>query len=257
MEFINSLPTWLLTTYFFIFGLAVGSFCNVCIYRLPREESIVFPSSYCVACQNPIAWRDNVPLLGYLTLLGKCRNCSSRISIIYPIVELITGILLAGVYLKFGLSWETMIFSIVVPTLVVITIIDWKHQIIPDVITLPGILFGFAAGSYMNGLLPSLIGFIIGGGLFYLIAVFSGGKGMGGGDIKYMAAVGALLAWKNTLLIIFSGSLLGTIYGLPLILLGKKGRKSKVPFGPFLAGATLIAIFSGDQIIWLYLNSMT
>jgi leader peptidase (prepilin peptidase)/N-methyltransferase len=257
MEFISSLPTWLLTTYFFIFGLAVGSFCNVCIYRLPREESVVFPSSHCVACQNPIAWRDNVPLLGYLTLLGKCRNCNSRISIIYPIIELITGILVAGVYLKFRLSWETIIFSIVVPTLVVITIIDWEHQIIPDVITLPGILFGFAAGSYMNGFFPSLIGFLIGGGLFYLIAVFSGGKGMGGGDIKYMAAAGALLAWKKTLLIIFSGSLLGTIYGLPLILLGKKGRKSKVPFGPFLAGATLIAIFSGDQIIWIYLNSVT
>jgi leader peptidase (prepilin peptidase) / N-methyltransferase len=257
MEFISSLPMWLLTTYFFMFGLAVGSFCNVCIYRLPREESIVFPSSHCVSCQNPIAWRDNVPILGYLTLLGKCRNCSSRISIIYPMVELITGILVAGVYLNFGLSWETIIFSIVVPTLVVITIIDWEHQIIPDVITLPGILFGFAAGSHMNGFLPSLIGFLIGGGLFYLIAIFSGGKGMGGGDIKYMAAVGALLAWKNTLLIIFSASLLGTIYGLPLILLGEKGRKSKVPFGPFLAGATLIAIFSGDQIIWLYLNSVT
>jgi leader peptidase (prepilin peptidase) / N-methyltransferase len=257
MEFLNSLPTWLLTTYFFIFGLAIGSFCNVCIYRLPREESIVFPSSHCVACKNQIAWRDNVPLLGYLALLGKCRKCGSKISAIYPIIELITGILIAGVYLKFGLSWETIIFLIVVPTLVVITIIDWQHQIIPDVITLPGILFGFAAGSYMNGLLPSLIGFLVGGGLFYLIAVLSGGKGMGGGDIKYMAAAGALLAWEKTLLIIFSGSLLGSIYGLPLILLGKKGRKSKVPFGPFLAGATLIAIFSGDQLIWLYLNSMT
>ncbi len=163
---------------------------------------------------------------------------------------------MAGVYLKFGISWETMIFSIVVPTLVVITIIDWEHQIIPDVITLPGIIFGFSAGSYMNGFLPSFIGFLVGGGIFYLIAVLSGGKGMGGGDIKYMAAAGALLAWKKTLLIIFSGSLLGTIYGLPLVLLGKKGRKSKVPFGPFLAGATLIAIFSGDQIIWLYLSSM-
>ena len=155
------------------------------------------------------------------------------------------------------MSWQTIIFSLVIPTLVIITIIDWKHKIIPDVITLPGILFGFIAGSYMNGFLSSLIGFLVGGGIFYLIAVFSDGKGMGGGDIKYMAAVGALLAWKKTLLIIFSGSLLGTIYGLPLVLLGKKGRKSMVPFGPFLAGATLIAIFSGDQIIWIYLHLMT
>jgi leader peptidase (prepilin peptidase)/N-methyltransferase len=256
MDFLNALPPWLLTAYFFIFGLAVGSFCNVCIYRIPREESIVFPSSHCVSCKNPIPWRDNIPLLGYLALLGNCRHCSSKISIIYPIVELVIGILLAGVYLKFKLSWETAIFCIVVPILVVITVIDWQHQIIPDVITLPGILFGFAMGSYMNGFLPSLIGFVVGGGLFYLIAFLSRG-GMGGGDIKYMAAAGALLGWQKTLLVIFSGSLLGTLYGLPLILLGKKGRKSKVPFGPFLAGATLIAIFSGDQLILLYIDSMT
>ena len=179
-------------------------------------------------------------------------------------MELVTGVLLAAVYLRFGLAWETPIYSVVVCALVVITMIDLEHQIIPDRITLPGIAFGFVAGTYTMDFWSSLIGFLAGGGSLWAVAILSElilkKEGMGGGDIKYLAAAGALLGWKQVLLIIFLGSFLGAGAGLLAAIVSmilKKHVESRLPFGPFLAAATLIAIFYGNEIADLYWRHMT
>ena len=238
----------------FLLGLALGSFSNVCIYRLPRKESVVFPGSHCTACNTPIRALDNIPVLSYLILGGKCRNCQESISAVYPAIELVTACLLTAVAARFGFTWEALIYGVVAFFLVIITVIDIQHQIIPDRITLPGIVFGFAAGSYLVGIWDSLFGFLLGGGLFYLLAILSRG-GMGGGDIKFIAAAGALLGWQKVLLVIVAGAVLGSVIGLILMAARKKGRKSLIPFGPFLAVGTLIAIFWGDAIIDYYLTT--
>ncbi|MZH04933.1 MAG: prepilin peptidase [Nitrospinae bacterium] len=256
MEIINSLPFPLMATTLFFLGLAIGSFANVCIYRLPKKESIVFPKSHCPACSAPVRPLDNLPVLSYLILGGKCRDCKNRISAIYPSVEVITGLLLLAGYFQFGLSFDFLVYLVVAPALVIITAIDIEHQIIPDVITLPGIIFGLAAGSYSIGYFNSFMGFLVGGGLFYLLAVLSNG-GMGGGDIKYIAAAGALVGWQKVLLIIFIGAFLGSFVGLFQIVVQKKSRKSLIPFGPFLAVATLITLFYGNLLLKLYLDSLT
>ncbi|NIQ02972.1 MAG: prepilin peptidase [Nitrospinaceae bacterium] len=243
-----------------ILGLVIGSFANVCIARIPRKESIAFPASHCPKCKKPIHATDNIPVLSYLILKGQCRNCGQKISAIYPAIELITGLLMAAVFYRFGFTWECLIFAIVIPTLVVITAIDIEHQIIPDVITLPGIIFGLAAGSYLVGFQDSLIGLLLGGGFFYLLAEgyfrVRGAMGMGGGDIKYIAAAGALLGWMQVLLVIFIGALAGGVFGGLGMGFKKLGFLSKIPFGPFLALATLISIFFGDQIVAWYLTTM-
>ena len=153
------------------------------------------------------------------------------------------------------MTFDFLIYVVVAPTLVIITAIDIKHQIIPDVITLPGIIMGLTAGSYTIGYIDSFLGFLIGGGLFYLLAVLSNG-GMGGGDIKYIAAAGALVGWKKVLLIIFIGAFLGSLVGLFQIAVQKKSRKSLIPFGPFLAAATLITLFYGNLLIKLYIETL-
>ena len=256
MDFLNFIPHWMLTGYAFILGLMIGSFLNLCIHRLPREESVVIPRSHCRSCKKIISARDNIPIISYLLLKGKCRHCNQSISWVYPTVEVVTAFLLTVVFLKFGTTLQAGIYGITISALVVITIIDLKHQIIPDCITLPGIAFGFAAGTNLNGFLASFSGFLLGGGLFYILAVASKG-GMGGGDIKLIAGLGALLGWQEVLLIIFLGALLGTIYSLPLLLAGKKGRKSLIPFGPFISVATGITIFSGRELIIIYIQYMS
>lgn len=255
MEQLGSLPGWFTAGYIFVVGLMIGSFANVCIHRIPARQSVVSPRSHCPSCNKPLRIWDNVPVLSYVLLGGKCHFCKLSIPIRYPVIELVTAVLLTTVFLKFGFTWECLIYSIVVPALVIISAIDLEHQIIPDLITLPGIVFGFAAGTYLNGIVNSVLGFSLGGGLFYLLAVVSRG-GMGGGDIKYIAGVGALLGWQNVLLIIFLGALVGSCVGVLMMLFKNKNRKSLIPFGPFLALATLISIFFGDDIIQLYLSTM-
>ena len=196
---------------------------------------------------------DNIPLISYIILGGKCRNCATRISPIYPAIEAVTAVLMLAGFFKFGLSFDFLVYAVVAPTLVIITAIDIEHQIIPDVITLPGIILGLLAGSYTIGYVDSLLGLFLGGGLFYLLAVLSNG-GMGGGDIKYIAAAGALLGWKKVLVVIFLGALLGSIVGLFQIVVQKKSRKSLIPFGPFLAAGTLTTLFYGNKLIRLYLE---
>ena len=255
MEFINTIPYPLIAVAIFMFGLAIGSFANVCIYRLPKKESVVFPVSHCTACSTPVRPFDNIPVISYLILGGKCKDCKESISVIYPIIEVITALLILAGFFKFGLTFDFLIYTVVAPTLVIITVIDIEHQIIPDVITLPGIVLGLAAGSYTIGYIDSFSGCLLGGGLFYLLAVLSNG-GMGGGDIKYIAAAGALVGWQKVLLIIFIGAFLGSFMGLLQIVVQKKSRKSLIPFGPFLAAATLITLFYGNLLIKLYIENL-
>ena len=253
MEFIQTIPYPVLAGAVFCFGLAVGSFANVCIHRLPRKESVVVPGSHCPACSAAVRPLDNIPVISYIVLGGKCRDCATRISPIYPVIETVTAVLLLAGFFKFGLSFDFLVYAVVAPALVIITAIDIEHQIIPDVITLPGIALGLAVGTYTIGYTDSLLGFFVGGGLFYLLAVLSNG-GMGGGDIKYISAAGAFLGWQKVLLVIFIGALLGSVVGVFQIAVQKKSRKSLIPFGPFLAAGTLITLFYGNSLIRLYLE---
>jgi len=246
----------------FLIGAVVGSFLNVCIYRMPRQLSIVFPSSRCPSCQSPIRVRDNIPVLSFLLLGGKCRDCGAGISFRYPAVELLNGLLYVAVLWRYGFGWETLIYCALVSSLIVITGIDLEFQIIPDRITLPGIVVGLVAGSLLLpdpfarslplGLKASVIGFLAGGGFYYLIAVLSRG-GMGGGDIKMMAMVGGMMGWKAVFLTTFIGSLAGSFVGIFLMIIKGKGRKAKIPFGPFLALGTLISLFFGQELLQWYL----
>ena len=253
MQFIQTIPYPVLAGAVFCFGLAVGSFANVCIHRLPRKESVVFPGSHCPACSAAVRPLDNIPVISYIALGGECRDCATRISPIYPVIETVTAVLLLAGFFKFGPSFDFLVYAVVAPALVIITAIDIEHQIIPDVITLPGIALGLVVGTYTIGYADSLLGFFAGGGLFYLLAVLSNG-GMGGGDIKYIAAVGALLGWQKVLLVIFIGALLGSVVGVFQITVQKKSRKSLIPFGPFLATGTLVTLFYGNSLIRLYLD---
>ena len=253
MQFIQTIPYPVLAGAVFCFGLAVGSFANVCIHRLPRKESVVFPGSHCPACSAAVRPLDNIPVISYIALGGKCRDCATRISPIYPVIETVTAVLLLAGFFKFGPSFDFLVYAVVAPALVIITAIDIEHQIIPDVITLPGIALGLVVGTYTIGYADSLLGFFAGGGLFYLLAVLSNG-GMGGGDIKYIAAVGALLGWQKVLLVIFIGALLGSVVGVFQITVQKKSRKSLIPFGPFLATGTLVTLFYSNSLIRLYLD---
>ena len=253
MQFIQTIPYPVLAGAVFCFGLAVGSFANVCIHRLPRKESVVFPGSHCPACSAAVRPLDNIPVISYIALGGKCRDCATRISPIYPVIETVTAVLLLAGFFKFGPSFDFLVYAVVAPALVIITAIDIEHQIIPDVITLPGIALGLAVGTYTIGYTDSLLGFFVGGGLFYLLAVLSNG-GMGGGDIKYISAAGAFLGWQKVLLVIFIGALLGSVVGVFQIAVQKKSRKSLIPFGPFLATGTLVTLFYGNSLIRLYLD---
>lgn len=251
---------------FTIFGLIVGSFLNVCIYRLPRELSVVKPRSACPSCSTPIKAWDNIPVISYILLGGKCRKCGEKISARYPFIEALNGLLYLAVFHFFGIGWHLPFLFAFVSAMVVITFIDLDFQIIPDVITLPGIIIGLAAASCVlpdpfsslnslsvSGFTNSVTGLLLGGGLYYFIAIASRG-GMGGGDIKMMAMVGAVTGWKGVLLTTFLGSLTGSVIGIFLMAFKGKGRKTKIPFGPFLALGTLVSLFYGGVIVDWYLG---
>ena len=257
MNIFTAVPFSLQIMTVFLFGLALGSFVNVCIYRLPKNRSVVLPRSLCPSCNAQIILWDNIPVFSYLLLGGKCRQCSAPITILYPIIEILTALLILFGFIKLDLSWEFAIFCILGPALVVITVVDIKHKIIPDIITLPGILLGLITGSFLIGFKDSLIGLFAGGGSFLIISGIyyrvRGTIGIGGGDIKFVAAIGALLVWKQIILVIFLSAFMGSLVGL-IGLIGKRlNAFSQVPFGPFLAGGTLIAYFSGNNIIHMYI----
>lgn len=244
----------------FAFGLCIGSFLNVCIYRLPESMSIIRPPSSCPQCKNPIRFYDNVPVISYLLLRGRCRNCQTPISIRYPLIELLTGLCAAGVVLKFGLTLESLIYFTFVATLITITFIDIDHQIIPDVISLPGIVLFFIASFGVPAVTvkEAVIGILIGGGSLYVVALayalIKKREGMGGGDIKLLAMIGALLGWQGVLFTLFVSSLVGTITGI-LVMLRKGGNmRLAIPFGPFLSIGAVLYVFYGPAIVRWYLT---
>jgi len=239
----------------FIFGLVIGSFLNVCIYRIPKGESIVFPASHCTACGHKLGPIDLVPLFSQLILKSKCRYCGKPISMRYFNVELITGLLFLATFIRFIYYEKFPMFFIeyliLNSLLVAVTFIDIDHKIIPDKITYPGMAIGIIFGILQGNIWNSIIGLLVGGGLFYFIAVASKG-GMGGGDVKLAALLGAFFGWKLILLNSFFSFLLGGIVATILLLLKLKGRKDYIPFGPYLAIAAMITIFWGDQILKWY-----
>jgi leader peptidase (prepilin peptidase)/N-methyltransferase len=251
------MPQWLTIEHAiaFIFGIIVGSFANVCVHRLPHGQSLVFPRSHCPFCQEILRPWHNIPVLSYLVLRGQCAFCHVVISWRYPAIELLCGILYAGLYQRFGLSTQGVVFAFLATCLIIVSFIDLAHKIIPDAITLPGIIVGLLASLLLTsvGFSGALLGILLGGGLFFIIAVVSRG-GMGGGDIKLIAMIGAFLGWQSVLVTIFLGAFSGAIAGLSLILLKKKERKDPLPFGPFLALGALLAMVWGPELLRWYIH---
>lgn len=257
----------MLASMIFVFGAIVGSFLNVCIGRIPNEESIIRPRSRCPHCRSFIAAYDNIPLLSYVVLRGRCRSCADRISIRYFIVELLTGLLALALYYRFGLGFDFFVSFAFTAALIVISFIDLDVRIVPNVISLPGIVVGLMIsvfGWWINledSSIPSptssLIGIISGGGFLWATAwiyeKLTGVEGMGGGDIKLLAMIGAFLGWPAVPVTLFAASLLGSIVGLTCMLVTGAGRRLALPFAPFLCSGALIFIFLGDEIIRFYL----
>ncbi|MBW1730998.1 MAG: prepilin peptidase [Deltaproteobacteria bacterium] len=251
-------PDAILTIFSFLFGLALGSFANVCIYRLPLGRSIVCPPSSCPHCGQQIKFYDNIPLLSYLLLKGKCRVCGHPISAQYPLVELSMGLISLALFIRYGASYQYILYLLFTGSLVVITFIDLHHQIIPDVVSLPGIAVGFLSSFFLISVswIDSVIGIVAGGGALLVIAIIfeklTGREGMGGGDIKLLAMIGAWMGWKALPFIVLVSSLAGTIIGGGALLITGKGYGVRIPFGPFLAMGTLIYFFFGSMILQWY-----
>jgi leader peptidase (prepilin peptidase)/N-methyltransferase len=254
----------------FVFGAIVGSFLNVCIVRIPNDESIVHPASRCPKCRASIPFYCNIPLLSYLFLRGRCRACGERISPRYFLVELLMGLLTIALYYRFGLGFEFVVAFIFVAAMIVISFIDLDVRIVPDVISLPGIVLGFVLsviGYFANGgtatLVPgpvsSLIGIIAGGGFLLATAwayeKVTGVEGMGGGDIKLLAMIGAFLGWPSIPITLFFASVVGSLVGLTCMLLTGAGRRLALPFAPFLCSGAVLFVFFGEELIRLYLPS--
>jgi leader peptidase (prepilin peptidase)/N-methyltransferase len=240
-----------------VLGLSVGSFLNVCIHRLPRGESLNSPPSRCPHCDYRLRWFDNIPLVSYALLGGRCRQCRARISIRYPIVELITMALFVVHGAVFG--WTPLLVPRLVfaCAMVVLFAIDLEHHLLPNVITLPGIAVGLIASAVLPpGIVDALIGVLIGGGVLWLIGEayfrYSGHEGMGGGDVKMLAMIGAFLGWKLVLVTLVLSSVLGSVIGLIVIAARKGGMKYALPYGTFLALGALVASLAGDAIVNWY-----
>jgi leader peptidase (prepilin peptidase)/N-methyltransferase len=253
----------ILSIYIFAFGAFIGSFLNVLIYRLPRNENFVMGRSRCPHCKEAIRWYDNVPLLSYLILRGRCRRCSEFISWRYPLVELLTGAFFLLSFELYGLSAQTGVISLFFALLLVATVIDFQHFIIPDKITYPGMVLGLALSFVNPELRPldSLIGLLAGGVSLYLLAIVGDllfkKESLGGGDIKLAAMLGAFLGWRAIIIIFFGAALLGLVYAIIQMTFSAEARKTRmIPFGPFLSMAALIALFFGDTIINFYLHEI-
>jgi leader peptidase (prepilin peptidase)/N-methyltransferase len=255
-----------ISIFVFLLGAVIGSFLNVCIYRLPKRESIVTTPSHCPHCGEPIRFYDNIPLISYLVLRGKCRYCKEHIPLRYPVVEGLFGLLTLALFKKYGLTiWPYatapfLLFWAFTAALIIITFIDLDHQIIPDSISIPGIFVGISASFFIPLLswYESVIGIVIGGGFLFLIAFgykwITGREGMGGGDVKLLAMLGAWLGWKAIPFILLSSSLIGVVIGGSIGLANRTGLRSRIPFGPFLAVSALIYVFFGPELINWYLT---
>jgi leader peptidase (prepilin peptidase)/N-methyltransferase len=271
----------MITAAVLLVGLLVGSFLNVCIVRLPRGRSIVTPPSHCPKCKRGIRFYDNIPVISFLLLRGKCRDCGEPISWRYPLVELMNGLFYAWIVREFGIGGESLLLMTLCSSLIVITFIDFDHQIIPDVITLPGMLVGLSlapffmsvlgdvlpfhldrifphTGPYLTAFLNSVFGLLLGGGPLFAIGwiweKLRHVEAMGGGDVKLMGMVGSFLGWKGALLTIMLGALAGSIVGLWLIALKRHKMEKVIPFGPFLAAGAVATACYGPGIIAWYLG---
>ena len=242
-----------------LFGLLIGSFLNVCIARLPQGESIVTPPSHCPQCLGGIAWYDNIPVISYMLLLGRCRSCRTRISPRYPFVEILTGAALLAVFTLDLTPREFAVYGAFTCALIVITFIDIDHKIIPDVITLPSIIVAPAAAFLVGHLsmLDSLAGIVIGGGGLWAIAAgyeyLRKQEGMGFGDVKFLAMVGGYQGWEGALFTLIVGSLIGTVIGIGLMLARRGRLDMEIPFGPFLAAGSFLYLLGGPKLITWYL----
>jgi leader peptidase (prepilin peptidase) / N-methyltransferase len=250
----------ILSVLIFIFGSLVGSFLNVCIVRMPKEESVIRPRSHCIQCNKMIAWYDNVPFLSFMILRGRCRHCGAKISFRYLLVELVTAVSFVLFYQYFGLAPVLWPYLIMLSGFIVATFVDIEHRIIPDEISIGGMI----AGVLLSFLIPSmhhttshflsvgksLLGVLIGGGSIYLMGVIGDfifkKESMGGGDVKLMAMIGAFLGWQSALLAFFIAPFFGAILG---IIVKIRTKESLIPYGPFLVLGALIALFYSTPLI--------
>jgi len=263
----------------FLLGLVIGSFLNVCILRIPADKSIVLPASSCPKCGKAIAPYDNIPVLSWLILGGKCRHCKAKISAMYPAVELLTGLLLLACYFAFGFTVDALKWAVFSALLVILTITDVRERILPDEVNFFGLgagllfslfskpidgtalwlanrWFDFPPPQMALSFADGVLGAIAGSGLLWLVAEgyfrLRGREGMGLGDVKMMAAIGAFLGLKRTLMTVLAGSLLGSVIGICLIALTKKGRDYELPFGTFLGAGALLVLFFGTPALHWY-----
>ncbi len=247
-------------TLFFIFGAMFGSFANVVIYRLPNDESVVTPRSRCPGCKKAIAWYDNIPIAAWLLLRGKCRHCKNPISWRYPLVEFLMGATFCALYFHVGVSWLLLEYCIFAFGLITASFIDFDHYILPDEFTIGGTVIGLV-GAFLNPereFLQSVYGVLAGGGFLWLISwlylVIRKQEGMGGGDVKLLAWIGAILGWKAIPFVILFSSVVGTFVGVFQMIRTKGGLQTAIPFGPYLALAALVYIFSGSSLAESYIQ---
>lgn len=243
----------------FILGLLIGSFLNVCIYRIPLGKSIAYPPSHCPGCNKPLKAYELIPVISYILLRGSCSSCRVRISARYPFVELLNGLIFLFFYINKGLSLEFLFLIILSCHLIVIAFIDLDHMIIPDEIVISIIIIsilyritGYSIGQPL-AIGSALLGLLVGGGVFLLVAILSGG-GMGGGDIKLMGALGLFFGLKLILLTMLAAVVIGAIVSVGLLFSGKKKRDSMIPFGPFIVIGAYITALYGNQLIEIYMK---
>lgn len=252
------MPGWFALTVAAAYGMVFGSFLNVVVHRLPRGMSLLRPGSHCPACGTPVRWFDNVPVLSYLLLGGRCRACRVAISPRYPLVELASGALTVAVVARFGLTLQGLEAMLLVMLLLPLAFIDLEHHLLPDVLTLPGIAVGLA-GSLAGGLVPlfdAATGAAVGAAVPYAVIVIyrwlRGAEGMGLGDVKLLAMIGAFLGWRGVLLTLGLAATAGALLGLTLIALGRGRRDTELPFGTFLAFAAMIVLFAGNRLLIVF-----
>ena len=245
----------------FVFGLLFGSFLNAAIHRVPLGVDI-FRRSFCPGCKEQLRWYHNIPLIAWAWLRGKCASCRTAIPIRYPLVELGGGLLMVAAVWRWGFSVSAASATVFGYTMIVLALIDADHRILPNVITLPGAVVGFAFALFDPRVewVDSLIGGLLGGGLLYFVAWaylrLRGREGMGMGDVKMMLLVGAFLGWQGALITIFLGSLIGSVVGIAMIKLTRKGWEYALPFGTFLAAAGVIADFYGQELFTWYVRTL-